>query len=221
MVATTDIHSGAGLADQEEAEPIALIDLDSTIADFDRAMRAELDKLASPDDPRPHDLPKRSWPAWYEARRALIKKLPGFWQGLPRIRAGFEVVDLLRYLKFSLNILTKGPARSTIAWTEKAEWCKVNIPDAAITITQDKGLVYGRVLVDDWPPYIMRWLEWRPRGLVIMLDWPHNRQVYNEDGGLVDFEHPNVFRYEQALHGATFDEQQKRLKDRLIAARDR
>jgi hypothetical protein len=45
-------------------------------------------------------------------------------------------------------------------------------------------LVYGKVLYDDFPPYILRWLEWRPRGKVLMLDAQHNR----------DFTHPNVFR---------------------------
>jgi len=55
-----------------------------------------------------------------------------------------------------------------------------------VTLTEDKGLVYGKVLVDDWPPYIERWLTWRPRGLVIM---PARR--WN-----ATFTHPQVLRYE-------------------------
>ena len=58
--------------------------------------------------------------------------------------------------------------------------------DQRITITQDKGLVYGKVLVDDYPVYVVRWLEWRPRGLVIMPANPSN----------VRFTHPNVIRYD-------------------------
>ena len=39
--------------------------------------------------------------------------------------------------------------------------------------------------MDDWPEYIKPWLEWRPRGLVIMPDQPWNQ----------DFEHPQVVRH--------------------------
>jgi len=54
-----------------------------------------------------------------------------------------------------------------------------------ITITRDKGLVYGKVLVDDWPEYIERWLKWRPRGIVIM---PAN-------SANLGFSHRQVLRY--------------------------
>ena len=56
--------------------------------------------------------------------------------------------------------------------------------DAQVTITEDKGLVYGKVLFDDWPNYITRWLKWRKRGLVLMLDHPWNQSFF----------HPNVIR---------------------------
>jgi hypothetical protein len=59
-------------------------------------------------------------------------------------------------------------------------------PDVDITITRDKGLVYGLVLVDDWPKYILRWLKWRPRGLVIMPASTSNEK----------FKHPQVIRYD-------------------------
>jgi 5'-nucleotidase len=54
-----------------------------------------------------------------------------------------------------------------------------------VTITMDKGLVYGKVLVDDYPEYALRWLKWRKRGLVIMPNQPWNQ----------GFEHPQVHRY--------------------------
>ena len=56
------------------------------------------------------------------------------------------------------------------------------MPLADVTVTHDKGLVYGKVLFDDYPPYIERWLEHRPRGKVLMLETPYNRS----------FSHPNV-----------------------------
>ena len=55
-----------------------------------------------------------------------------------------------------------------------------------VIITRDKGLVYGKILVDDYPGYVERWLEWRPRGTVIM---PANEENKN-------FSHQNVIRYD-------------------------
>jgi 5'-nucleotidase len=168
-------------------QPIALIDLDGTVADYDRAMREALLKLQSPNDP-PLEEALRDGPPWLEERQRLIKQNPGFWKGLPRIHRGFEVVAALRNLSFRLMVLSKGPVRTTSAWTEKLLWCQEHLPDVGVAIISEpdaKGLVYGRVLVDDWPPFIGSWLERRPRGLVVMLDHPYNR----------DFSHPRVFRF--------------------------
>lgn len=86
-----------------------------------------------------------------------------------------------------IEILTKGPRTKSMAWKEKVEWCnKYLLFQHGITITGDKGLVYGKVLVDDYPSYILSWLMWRPRGIVIM---PAHK--YNEN-----FKHSNVIRYD-------------------------
>ena len=39
----------------------------------------------------------------------------------------------------------------------EAQWCQHHLPGVPVTITMDKGLVYGKVLVDDYPPYVERW----------------------------------------------------------------
>jgi hypothetical protein len=173
-----------------DSDPIALIDLDGTVADFDGAMRAGLEKLAMPgEDVSPEALDANRKLPYMRARRRLIKSQQGFWRNLPVLECGMEdVVDTMRRLGFRLVVLTKGPQRTTGAWTEKVEWAQEHIPDASVCIVEgreDKGLVYGRVLFDDWPDYIEAWLKWRPRGLVIMTD-----QLWNRD-----FEHPNVFRF--------------------------
>lgn len=170
--------------------PVALIDLDGTLADYDGAMKAELEKLRSPHEPPLGDDNHVAEP-WLEARQLLIKRSPGFWLSLPKIPRGFEVVDVLRALSFQLMVLSKGPTRVPNAWSEKVMWCQAHLPDARVTIGEDKGMVYGRVLFDDWPPYIRSWLAWRPRGVVIMLDHPHNR----------GFEHDQVIRYDGAHPG--------------------
>lgn len=178
-------------------EPVALIDLDGTLADYDAAMNRELLKLQSPHDPPLDPDSVDEGPLWLQERRRLIKRTPGFWQTLTKIPLGFEVLCEVRNLGFRIMVLTNGPSRIPTAWAEKVLWCQQHIPDADITIGRDKGLVYGRVLFDDWPPYVERWLRWRPRGLVVMLDHPRNR----------GFHDPRVFRYT----GAEIDELRERL----------
>ena len=112
---------------------IALIDMDGTIADFDKAMSAKLEQLRLPLGYSPE----------FKEICSLIKESPGFWRNLEKIEAGFHVLDIMRDIGFSLNILTKGPERSTNAWTAKVEWCQEHVPDAPITISQDKSIVYG------------------------------------------------------------------------------
>jgi FMN phosphatase YigB (HAD superfamily) len=166
------------------AEPIALFDLDGTLADYDAAMRRDMRLLQSPGEPE--------WiahvddePEYLRERSQLIRRQPGWWENLERYPPGFEILSVARELKFQCHVLTKGPASAASSWTEKLRWCQKHIPDLLVTVTQDKGLVYGKVLVDDWPAYVSRWLEWRPRGVVIM-----PAHSWNEE-----FKHPNVLRY--------------------------
>ena len=185
-------------------KPLALVDLDSTLADFDGSMRELLAPLMSPDEP----------PEWMEssfedgipamkARRRLVKKIPGFWRNLKRYEPGFEIVEELRFLDFDLHILTKAPSHNSDAWSEKIEWCRQHIPGVPVTISQDKSLVYGRVLVDDYPDYFMPWLNHRPRGLVIAPAHPWNDGV----------EHDRVYRY--VGHRQPLRELLQEVKDRI------
>ena len=193
------------------SEPIALIDLDGTLADFNSAMRSQMAELATPQELLQYpNLENEDFP-WVKARRRLIKKQPGFWEGLAPIPEGFAVLQKLREHDFTLNILTKGPFSNPTAWGEKVAWSQNHVPDAQVTVTQDKGLSYGRILFDDWPEYILRWLEWRPRGQVIMLDHPYNQK----------FQHPNVFRYRRNLQSGEWQKQEKALDRVLKAARRR
>lgn len=170
-------------------EDIALFDMDGTIVDFDGQMKLDLERMRSPEEAviDPWD---RSYPHM-SARRHTIMKQVGWWRALPPLNMGIILLEAAIELGFQINILTKGPDPTVrpSAWTEKAQWCQDNIVrpdrDIKITITEDKGLMYGKVLVDDYPPYITRWLEWRHRGLVIMPDQPWNQE----------FKHPNVIRY--------------------------
>ena len=169
---------------QKLSEPIALFDLDGTLADYDAAMRRDMRLLQAPSEPE-WERQLDDDPEYLRERVNLIRRQPGWWENLEKYPPGFEILSEVRALGFQCHVLTKGPATAQSSWTEKLRWCQKHVPDLLVTVTQDKGLVYGKVLVDDWPGYVSRWLEWRPRGLVIMPAHPWNEAL----------EHPNVLRY--------------------------
>jgi hypothetical protein len=168
---------------------IALFDMDGSLADYVGGMVRNLDTLRSPGEPAITD--ENLWDienlGHLRARMDLIKSQPGWWLGLEPIPLGMQVLALCQQLGFAVHILTKGPKRHSLAWDEKVRWCQRHVgPDVDIHVTSDKGLVYGKMLYDDYPEYMLRWLRHRPRGLGIMPVTPHNR----------DFTHPNVVRWD-------------------------
>lgn len=167
-------------------KPLALVDLDGTLADFDGAMQRDLRKLLGPGEELLADQIYEDTYPYIKARRDLVKAQPEWWFKLERLENGFRIVDHLRTLGFRLNILTRGPKKNFSAWEQKARWSFTHVPDAKMTITTgEKAGNYGRVLVDDWPPYLLPWLKVRPRGLVVM-----PAQRWN-DG----IEHERILRY--------------------------
>lgn len=168
---------------------IALVDMDGTLADYSGAMKRDLERLRSPYEP-PLEGPIELLEAQLHLveRMRLIKLQPGWWSGLPMIRRGFQVVNVLRDMGFSIHVATKGPHRNSAAWMEKVEWCREKLPYASVHITEEKSLLYGKVLVDDWPPYVEEWLRWRPRGLAVVPAYEYNAhladnpQVFMHDG---------------------------------------
>ena len=184
--------------DHEPHDAIALFDLDGTLADYDTQMRADFSRLCSPGEPHIAN-PSASELPWVCARTKLIRRQPGWWEKLPRFQLGFDILEIARELDFENHVLTKGPDTTESAWTEKKTWCTREVPDLAITITQKKSLMYGKVLSDDWPGYYLPWLKVRPRGLVVVPAQPWNE-------GHTD--HPNIVRYD----GTNLDEVRARMQ---------
>lgn len=183
-------------------KPVALVDLDGTLADFAGAMLRDLTAMLGPEETPLFSVEDEDTYPHVKARRRAIKSQPDWWFNLQRIPAGFLLLDMLRELGFKIHILTRGPKHSSGAWEQKVRWVRSHVPDASLTITLDKSLVYGRVLVDDWPDYVTPWLKHRPRGLVVMPDQPWNQ----------GYEHPQVVRH---LPGQNEELIRERLKGQL------
>lgn len=163
-------------------EKIALFDMDGTLAEYEGKLLADLNQLAAPSEPELLSLD--NLPQHVEHRAKLIKSQPGWWRALDPIPLGLHVLTIAHNIGFKIHILTKGPFRTTLAWEEKVLWCRQHVDSrigqhADITITEDKGLVYGTVLVDDFPDYINRWLTWRPRGVVLFPPRPCNAGFFH------------------------------------------
>lgn len=189
---------------------IVLYDMDNTLCDYNRALKGSMEKLSSPDEPPYSGHPSDDAPAYLKNRADLIMSKTRWWAEMPKFQLGFDLWELTQSLGFHHMILTQGPRKHPKAWMGKKMWIGKNIgEDVDITITRDKGLVYGTVLVDDYPGYVERWLEYRPRGLVIMPTQPWN----------VSFQHPQVVHYDgsnlEAIKQILTDLLSKRAKNEL------
>lgn len=148
---------------------IALFDMDGTLVDYHNVLKNDMIKLMSPTEKISDFECNLSAPNYLYERKMLITSQSGWWENLPKKSEGWDILQECINIGYEIMILTKGPDDRSNAWGEKVRWINKHIPDLKnITITTDKSIVYGRVLVDDYPDYIMGWLSHRPRGLVIM-----------------------------------------------------
>lgn len=159
---------------------VALVDLDNTLVDLQGQMDSDLHEVLGEDIKK---ISKKT----LESVEYLIKNKFNWWAGLQPLPFGMSIVEELRKIGFEIVICSKGPRRVISAWTQKVQWVQMYVPDANIVLTQDKSLIYGRLLVDDWPEYIKPWLEARPRGIVLMPATRFNKK----------FKHPRVYRMEK------------------------
>jgi 5'(3')-deoxyribonucleotidase len=167
---------------------IILFDMDNTLCDWDAAMERDLRRVVPPDMlplvDRWLNEERRIRPEWVENVMSVIRTQAGWWRNLAPLKVGMQILELVLDTEWEVNILTKGPATKPLAWAEKVEWCAEHIRKRVpVTVCADKSLVYGRVLVDDYPPYMEQWLKHRPNGLGIMPAFAYN-----------EFSHPNVIR---------------------------
>jgi len=179
---------------------IALFDMDGSLFGYDEAMLKSLSAMRAPCEPKiPSNLHDLERAAHYHARMEAIKSVPGWWKNLEPIKNGFKIFNLAYKLGFNCQILTKGPRTKSIAWSEKLECCQEYFgEDILVHVVSDKGGFYGKVLFDDYPEYMSKWLKYRPRGLGIMPVNKNNKK----------FKHPNVIMWD----GTNYKQVQNALK---------
>ena len=172
---------------EREPENIALFDLDGTLCDYEGGLLRALEVLRAPEEEQFRGSIRDGAPLHMINRSNLIRSSEEWWAGLPKFPLGWDVLRVAKGLDYRIMILTQGPRRNPAAWSGKKKWIDKHLgEDVDITITRDKGLVYGRVLVDDFPDYIEKWLEHRKNGLVIMPANDSNK----------GYEHEQVIRYD-------------------------
>ena len=169
-----------------ENELIALFDSDGTLFDYEGQLKKDLKKIMAPCE-KEFKFTFKKKPDYIENRIRLITSPESWWENLPKFKLGWDILEVAKSLGFKIMILTQAPRTIPEAWTGKKKCFDKNFgQDFDVTLTRNKGLVYGKVLVDDFPEYIEKWLKWRKRGLVIM---PANEENKN-------FKHPQVIRYD-------------------------
>ncbi|MFO7980934.1 MAG: hypothetical protein R6V00_08900 [Candidatus Aminicenantes bacterium] len=165
---------------------IALFDMDGTLFDYAGSLKKKLKKIKSPQEPEV-SFSFEDNPRYLQNRIDLITESESFWSDMPKLQLGWDIFQIAEELEYHIHILTQGPRSNPAAWSGKKKCIDKHFgEDFSITLTRDKGLVYGTVLVENYPKYIERWLNWRKRGLVIM---PANE--FNKS-----FRHPQVIRYD-------------------------
>jgi len=154
---------------------VALFDMDGTLCDYVNAMLRDLEKLRAPGEEFVDPFIFREDPTYQYLwnRMDLIKSSVEWWANLPRFELGFDILNMAQDLDYECEILTQIPkVNSTVrgaALDGKQRWIAQHLGENIdYTMTRDKSKHYGRVLVDDFPGYIIPWLKHRKHGLVIM-----------------------------------------------------
>ena len=180
------------------SEPlIALVDMDNTLCDYHGTLTRDLDAIRSPGEP-PTDYQYDASPLHIRERARIIRRQPDWWFNLPPIPSGFAVLELLKKYDYELHILSRSPWSTPNGAGEKIRWAQKHRREAKITLSDDKSLVEGAILFDDWPEYVLPWLEKHPNGLVLMPACPWNKDC--KHNRIVRFEPNELDKVEAALH---------------------
>ena len=126
-------------------DAIALFDMDGTLCDYEKKLISDLNEIKSPDEEDVTVVPRDDAPLFLRKRANLIRSSIDWWATLPQFKLGFDIWHLALQIGYRRMILTQGPKRNPNAWSGKKIWLDNNVGNEIdVTITRDKGLVYGR-----------------------------------------------------------------------------
>jgi hypothetical protein len=155
--------------DPASGRRIALFDLGGTLCDCTERLRDGMSEFEAESRERlEQDL---------EVRRRLVMGQPGFWCDLPRLPLGFELLEMVQQAGLDVFITTKGPSDAPQVWADKVTWCRRHIPGLPVVVTEDKSVVYGDLLVDDWFPYVEAWQRRWSAGHAVLPAQPWNTDI--------------------------------------------
>lgn len=152
---------------------IALLDMDGTVCDWHNQLERDLDAMLGKDREKMSAASLRNV-------EHLIRSKPGWYLGLQPLPLGFKIAETLRDIGFTIMVATRATPQAANAWSEKAAWCMKHLPYAHVTVSEDKSLMYGKILVDDYPKFTEPWLQRRPRGQVLLPNQPWNQEYERE-----------------------------------------
>ena len=185
-----------------ETSTIALFDMDDTLFDHNGQLNLDLEKLRKPEEEKYSFSLNNRAPEYIILRARGIRAPKGWWANLPKFQLGWDIWDLAGELGFHREILTRANIKNPNMWIGKVECIVKNFnPVPPITITSSsKSRHYGRVLIDDYPPYVSEWLNHRPRGLVIMPAQEYNKQMKNPQ--IIRYDGTNLNQVREAMQKA-------------------
>ena len=94
-----------------KSENIALFDMDGTICDHDQSLFEGLEALRGPKELVYRPPIKNDTPEYIKNRADLIRASESWWENLPRIQLGWNVLKIARELDYRIMILTQGPKK--------------------------------------------------------------------------------------------------------------
>lgn len=161
---------------------IILVDMDNTLADFDKALLEIWRKLYPnefyvPLEERKNFHPHKDYPDHLQSKIQEIFHSQGFIRNLPPIPGGIEAVKEMLEKGHDVRFCTSHLYEYNYCVFEKYQWIEEYFGKEAvdrIILTRDKTLIYGDLLIDDKQEITgLKTPFWEH----ILFDRPYNRNV--------------------------------------------
>ena len=154
-------------------KPVAYVDLDHTLVNWDDTVIEYLKSIESPSEKGKYDYSGDIWEIekipGIRNRLNLIMSKKNFWNELDPIESGMQLYMRLVDAGFEVCILTKATIKCSLVWEEKIEWIRHNLGDVEVNIVSGtKGRHLGDLLVDDFVKNAEEWILNNPNGHVIV-----------------------------------------------------